>query len=692
MFDNKLSLYFLFLFAITSFNYWPIWAKDLAFNYTDIQVKAIHSLGYADDISDKVVVVEIDDETIDQFGRWPWSRVQVGELFTKLDTASVVVADMVFSERASDHEDQVLAEAISDADNVILGFFLRGKVKAKADYSGYADVEKCAIQNVRTTSSIGYVGLPSIKGAEVNIPLIADAAMSCALFSVVSEYDGLYRKYPLAYIFQDLVVPTLAVQAFQFDTNEELSMILDENGVQRLTGRGLSVLNQNSLYINFPKKINALSAADLLNDKIEPNALDGKVVLVGLSEIGLFDLRPTPLDTYTPGVHLHAAALSNLIDKNWYQEDMVIGWFVTLFSLILIIQLSKLSTRASLRWFLYTLAIGSILFVSTYFLAKLKLQIGGFQTLIYLMLCIFVIEALKFLDVQKKYVSVREAFSSYVVPELVEKIVEQGVDTQQNGQIKPVSVVFTDIRDFTSLSESIAPEDVIKLLNTVFDPITEIISNHQGMLDKYIGDEVMAVFNAPMDVEHYKEKSVDAAISMQKSLSEINYKLAEAKLPNVELSIGIAAGPVILGNVGSSIRVSYTAIGNTVNLAARITSLSKLYHQQILICHNVYQDLTDDKKKQFSFVDEIIVKGRSESEKIFGVQNVELSYNEVLNESYMRAYANYKRGEFDVALDAFGKVYKQYQHKLSKTMASRCKDFIAHPPNDWNGVYKFDHK
>lgn len=692
LFDQKLSLYFVFLFALVSFNYWPKWVEDLSYNLVDTQVRLIHRLGLATPPNDDVIVVEIDDKSIDEFGRWPWSREKIGELITQLSGASLVVADMVFSERATEAEDWALADAISEADNVILGFFLRGTEEKKPDYRGYKEVEKCALQNVKTRSSLNYVGLPSIKGAEVNIPEIAEASLSCALFSVESEYDGLYRQYPLAYVYQDLVVPTLAVQAYQFHTNKEFQVTLDEEGIERLEGKDLLIQNKNKLLINFPSEQEVLSAVEVLSSNFDKTKIENKIVLVGLSEIGLFDLRPTPLNQYTPGVHVHASALSNLLNHNWYETIPGIGWSTSLVFILFIIQISKFVGKAIKRWGIYTLLFSSYFVISFYLMWHHSHLIDAFKVLTYSIITVMIVEGMKFVDVQKEYKSVRTAFSSYVVPELVEKIVEQGVNNEQKGVLKPVAIMFTDIRDFTHLSEDIAPEQVINLLNTVFEPVTRCISDHEGMLDKYIGDEVMAIFNAPMDVEEFAEKAIQASISVQKTLVDVNHALAEQSLPTVALSIGVSSGPVILGHVGSHVRISYTAIGNTVNLASRITSLCKLYNQQVLIDGELYNQLSAESKKHFSFIDNIIVKGRSESVTIFGIEDVNFAANDYLELAYIRAYELYKNGQFSQAKQAFSDLIKQYNHGASKLMLTRSERLANADISNWDGVYKFDHK
>lgn len=650
----------------------------------------LHKLDYHQEIHPSVVVLDVDDKSIDEFGRWPWPRNLTAEMFQKLELASLVVADMVFSESSTEHDDLALAEVIENNENVILGFFLRGGEREQYGESSYPYIESCALQRVDIVSS--FVDLPAVKNAEVNIPLIAESALSCALFTVTADPDGIYRNYPLLYVYQDLILPTLALQAFQFYTDQELAVVLGSNGIEEIQGKNLTIKDMNRLFINFPAQVPKVSARELLTEEVSKEFFKDKIVLVGLSEIGLYDIRPTNLDPYTPGVDIHAAALSNLLNENWYSYKPKLSLALTLITLLLLVFIAKAIEKDLYRWFVYLFLYSLFIFSSTLFLFKTNSAILLFQWLFYCTVCLLLIEGKNFLVIHNRYHSVKSAFSSYVVPEVVESIVEQGIDPEQKGVLKNVTVLFSDIQNFTNLSDSLKPEQVITLLNTVFEPVTENIINNEGMLDKYIGDEVMAMFNAPMDVEDYHDKSVQAGIGIQQCLKDVNKTLFELSLPPVRLSLGIASGPVILGNIGTSLRVNYTAVGNTVNMAARLTSLSKIYGQEILITEDMLNELSEEYRQRFCFVDSIVVKGRSAVTRLYGIEDVNIETNEVLNAAYLRAFSIYERGEFDAASEAFGQLISSYSHNASACMLSRCMKLAETPPEEWNGVFKFDHK
>ncbi|MDC2889123.1 CHASE2 domain-containing protein [Psychrosphaera algicola] len=353
-------------------------------------------------------------------------------MFGQLDAASIVVADMVFSEPSNDPaEDLIFSNTLVDMDNVILGFFLRGRSQEQSGDESYPYIENCALQRVEITST--YVNLPAIKNAEVNIPLIADAAMSCALFSVTADSDGIYRNYPLLYVYQDLVLPTLAVQAFQFYTNKELEVQLDNTGIRKLTGDNLLIENQNSVLLNFPRKIATVSASDVLNGHISPEFFEDKIVLIGLSEIGLYDIRPTALDPYTPGVHLHAAALSNMLQNNWYEHESQVSMILALVSILILSIFAKLIVNDGLRWGLYVGYFGVIFVASMSYLYVANEALKVFEILFYSFVCLIILEFKNFLMTQNRYRSVKSAFSSYVVPQVVESIVEQGISADQKA-------------------------------------------------------------------------------------------------------------------------------------------------------------------------------------------------------------------------------------------------------------------
>lgn len=691
LFANRLSVFYLFLFTLATFNYWPTWANKFSYQFTDLQISVLHKLNYYHEIDDRVVVLDVDDKSIDDFGRWPWPRSLIAEMFGKLDMASIVVADMVFSEPSSSKaDDALLADTLIDMDNVILGFFLRGRSAEQGSDESYPYIENCALQRVEITSS--YVNLPAIKNAEVNIPMIAEAAMSCALFSVTADSDGIYRNYPLLYVYQDLVLPTLAVQAYQFYTNKELHVKLDNNGIQQLSGDGLTIENQNAMLLNFPRKVASVSASDVIKGHISPAFFDGKIVLIGLSEIGLYDIRPTALDPYTPGVYLHATALSNMLQGNWYEHETTISLILALVSIVLLTGFSKFVKRDSVRWLIYVGFFVFIFVATTAYLYLANESLLVFEMFFYSFVCLIILEFKNFLLTQNRYRSVKSAFSSYVVPEVVESIVEQGISADQKGNLKDTVVLFTDIQNFTNLSENLEPQEVILLLNTVFEPVTENIINNEGMLDKYIGDEVMALFNAPADIERYQDKSIIAAIGIQQAVEEINLELQALALPSIGLSLGLAQGPVIVGNMGTQLRYNYTAVGNTVNLASRLTSLSKVYGQQLIITSELLEQLSEQYKNMFSFIDRVIVKGKSSVTELYGIEHASHSQNTAAQQAYLQAYEVYAAGDFAAAEVAFSRIYEAHQHASSGYMKSRCSNLKTESVADWDGVFRFDHK
>ncbi|MDC2889122.1 adenylate/guanylate cyclase domain-containing protein [Psychrosphaera algicola] len=253
-------------------------------------------------------------------------------------------------------------------------------------------------------------------------------------------------------------------------------------------------------------------------------------------------------------------------------------------------------------------------------------------------------------------------------------------------------MLFTDIQNFTNLSENLEPQEVILLLNTVFEPVTENIINNEGMLDKYIGDEVMALFNAPADIERYQDKSIIAAIGIQQAVKEINLELQTLQLPNIALSLGLAQGPVIVGNMGTQLRYNYTAVGNTVNLASRITSLSKVYGQHVLVTKDLLSQLSDQYRNMFAFVDQIIVKGKSTATEVYGIEDASKSFNEIAQTMYLRAFTLYQNGDFSAAEQEFIKLENEYQHKAAHCLIERCRALKNDPDLKWDGIYRFDHK
>lgn len=286
---------------------------------------------------------------------------------------------------------------------------------------------------------------------------------------------------------------------------------------------------------------------------------------------------------------------------------------------------------------------------------------------------------------EKKYI--QETFGKYVHPSIVADILSNPEKIQPGGKRNYQSVLFCDVANFTSFSESMAPEALIKLLNEYLGAMTEEISNTNGILDKYIGDAIMAFWGPPFTPGNHSLLACQAAINMQSILQTLRGQWLSRGLPEIKMRVGIATGHMIVGNIGSDKNLEYTCIGDTVNYSSRLEGINKVYGTDIII------DIATKKNVEHDLLlrelDTIQVKGRSQGSQIFEVVAEKKNASEdqkQLTEDYESGLELYRKEEFDLAEKAFTTIYKAANDLASKTMSDRCKSYIVSPPENWNGI------
>ena len=293
--------------------------KKLSLGVEDSKFIVRRLLNASPEPDKRVVVAAVDEKSINKLGRWPWSRQIMAELIRKLSKADAVALDIVFSEPSSAEEDISLADAISENDNVILGFFFRKSASSVLSEESVAYLEDAAIVRYKQHSKT--VGLTEFPFAEANIPLLSSSSLSAAPFNTIPDQDGLFRRYPITFLYKGYIIPSLAFQTLRFALNSDIKLELDEKGIRSGMMGSFKFAKGNYLRLNYYDNVKEVSAIDILSGKISPEFFAGKVVVIGTTEIGIYDVRPTPVDTVTPGVYLHFTALSNILSNNFLKES-----------------------------------------------------------------------------------------------------------------------------------------------------------------------------------------------------------------------------------------------------------------------------------------------------------------------------------------------------------------------------------
>lgn len=680
---SRLGLFSLILLlAILILNTSPPFWEKLFSSLDDTSFRIRDDLGMFPHPSSKLIIVAVDEKSVNNMGRWPWSRNVIGKLIGRLQEARIVALDILFSEKSSPEEDSFLANIISENDNVIAGFFLRNQSSAALSDDALSNLEECALPKYETESDT--IGLREVLHVETNIPEISDAMLSCAFLSIEPDADGIYRRYPIAFIFKGSIYPSLGIQTARFAMNQEVLMQLDHEGIRGFKLGEIHHNHDNTLRLNFYKNIHYVSAYDALYH-LPTSYFSDKIVFIGITEMGLFDMRPSPIDLHAPGIGFHYTAVSNLLNNEFLTQSFIVDISVLLVVLIAVLSISMMTPfyrRLLFNVLVLILLIGIINVLFLYFNIRSSLSLPLMASI----LLILSLEGLSFFQTEAHASDVKKVFSNYVAPEVVQMIVEDIDNVQLGGEEREVSILFSDIRDFTSISEKLTPSQLVMMLNQYLDPMTNVILEHNGLLDKYIGDAIMAMFNAPLDTPNHADYACRSALEMVNRLIQLNEQFSRDNWPNINIGVGINTGVATVGNIGSKLRFDYTAIGDSVNLAARVEGLNKYYKTQIIVSEFTKECL------QASFLlrelDHVKVKGKDNPVRIYELM-AQNTNNPRIRSRFEEGLELYFHKRFKEAENFFRSTSDEFNDPTSLVFADRCAQYESHPPpENWDGTYE----
>ena len=546
-----------------------------------------------------IVFVQIGEKSINKFGRWPWNREVLAKQISKIKNAKVILLDMVFSEPTN--KDAYLADVIADK-NIICGFFLRNKATEILDSQRFEVLADSSIE-------LDNVKLIYAKYAEANVePILSSCALN-GVFSTISDKDNLYRRYIIAYIYKGLIFPSLGIQALRYYYNKDINI---KKHTLLINNSKIPLDEENTLKLNFYKKYNIVSITDV--DKYD---FTNKIVIIGISEIGISDIRSTPIGQI-PGPLLHYTFISNVLNKDYIKEYKVLN-ILFIFLAILFTLLSQKFQKIAKRGIIYISFILIFILTSLFLYKFYNIEIDIFYPLIFFIINLFIIEYQLFKLQEQKEAFIKEAFQSYLSPSLLHQLLKNPDKLKLGGEEKEITILFTDIRGFTTISEKLSPEEIINLINTLFSKLSHIIIDNKGMIDKYIGDAIMALFNAPLDIKNHAHLACKSAIEIQLAINKFNKVRAQQNLPPINMGIGINTDKVYVGNMGSDIKFNYSALGDGVNIASRLESETKILKVKILISKSTY-DKIDKKLFKCVYKGQVYVKGKTKSIDIYSLE------------------------------------------------------------------------
>ncbi len=671
---------FFYLFAVK-----PVVIQKISLGVEDIKYAIREILRKTPEINKNIIVITIDEKSINAYGRWPWDRKITGELIRKLKSAKLIGLDIVFSEYTNRESDKYLADSIKYSGNVISGFFFRTQATQTPTENVIDYLENCSLKRYKLLSLD--VGLKEFPYVESNIPEILKNSLSCAFFNIEPDVDGIYRHYPIAYLFEGMIFPSLAVQMFRFHLNKEPYLEISSTGIVKTKIKN-TVIKDNYINLNFYKNIKTISAYDVLEGNISEKEIKDKIVLIGVTEMGVYDVRPTPVDPIVPGVYLHATALSNLMNNDFLKRNYFFDITIFIFLIVFAYFISFLKL-SNIRYVFYLITLTLPFIISSYLFIYENLWVSFSYSFISLFTFILGVEIYQYFIIEKRSREIKEAFSKYVSPKIVEKIAKNPDMLQLKGEEKEVSVLFSDIRDFTSITENLNPQQVAKLLNIYLEKMSEIVLKNEGLLDKYIGDAVMALYNAVIEQENHADLACKTAIEMRNQLKSLSKQLRKEKLPEINIGIGINTGNAVVGNLGSSFRFEYTAVGDAINLASRLEGLNRFYKTNIIV-----SQFTKEKTKEeflFRLLDKVKVKGKKEAIFIYELME-NTKENKNIKEKYEKAFNFYLKKEFKKAKVIFEDLWENYKDFPSYVMVERIEILEKNVPENWDGSYEFKEK
>lgn len=681
--------------------------------------------------SSNVVIINIDDYSIQREGRWPWTRDKLAMLLTNLKKAGAVVVafDIVMSEAEINYaiglknkiidlrtintpfkqtllpllnevypvidSDNAFAESLKNADAVLAYLFQHDKTIKKG-----AIPEPTPI-GFPPGTDISTFDFPTFQGYSGIYSQLLQAAPHAGFVSDIPDKDGVIRHALLLAKYNNQLYISLTLSTVMRYLLTDQVIIQGEKNFQGVSVGGLFVPMDSHGQILIPfwgvgGTMDYYSASDILENKLPANALAGAIAIVGSTSLILADLHASPVAESFPGVEMNANIIAGIIGQH---INSVYDWS-TVKSLLII---GIIGFIATLIWpflgpiwlaVIYVTVVVALLLISfySYFYHHIYIAIANLWSMITLQ---FILNfSYSYILERRQKNKIRMLFGQYVPESYVEELTESNVDMQMQGETRDMTVFFADIRGFTTISESLESNEVKRLLNDFFTPVTDIIFQHHGTIDKYVGDMIMAFWGAPLvDLEH-REHAIEATLNIKANLGKINQSLTKANLPNVAIGMGLASGPMNVGDMGSAFRRSYTVIGDTVNLSSRLQDLTRFYQVDILVSEETQMD---QKSFIWCLIDKVTVKGRSTPLNIYeplGFQKDMTQALEIELSAYTQALTAYYSKDWKDAEQKFSVLRSQQPERyLYQLYLERVTIFMNQPPQDnWDGTFVHTHK
>jgi adenylate cyclase len=695
--------------------------------------------------TNEIAIIDLDEESVKILGQWPWPRNVMAKMVETLDDlgASVIAFDIVFAEpdRTSParigkslpdspiydivkkelstlpDNDAVFTQAIKDAGNIVTGF-----TRAQQEETLRLPVLSSPPTFLLRDKKPFYTDTLGVPGVATNLPDFAEAAAGNGSFMATPDIDGIIREVSLfvrfppdrTYGYEPTLYPMLGLEALRVRDHKNARYViraqkdkhaLDTDYLLKVAGHEIPIESNAKTWVYYRDiKPEEYVSAQRLFDPLEKPALEkkikNKIVFVGTSAEGLRDIRSTPLDIFIPGVEVHVNLVEQILQGKFLtRPDIIVGVEAMIIGVagLLIILLGPFINVIVLG--LFTSVMIGWMFYGSWLSYQAGLLIDPVYSSLALSVMFLVSSLLSYIRSEAERRQVRQAFGLYIAPSFMEELTKNPEKLKLGGEVRDLTVMFTDIRSFTKISENLSPEELIQLMNDFLTPMSDLVMDNRGTIDKYMGDAMMAFWNAPLDDPDHARHACLAALKMNEALIPINAQVKaraekDGRVPVLlNAGIGINTGPCSVGNMGSRQRFAYSALGDAVNLASRLEGQTKTYGVNLLVGEDTQKLVSD---LAFLELDLLKVKGREKPVKVFTLVGDSTMVNDPAFKAWATAHnamlAGYRIADFDCAAQDLKSARGAANGKLSAyydLFMDRISDLMKNPPAaGWDGVFE----
>jgi len=689
----------------------------------------------------RVVIIAVDDQSLTEVGRWPWSRDVLAKIIDRVlgeYQARVLGLDIIFSEpqlnplqesarllqQAQPAEQQVKQwlqqhQDLGDIDAILESTFKQYNERLVPGYFFYPqdgnipdeahnrlerylkDMENSMIGATFTPDAHSFI--PKVGAIEANLPRLTHSTNLVGFFNFFPDSDGIVRRVPLLVEANGDIYPSMDLQGLRiFLGYPPMSVNIDAGGVRRITLGDHDILTDasGSMLLNHYGKrftFTHVPAADVLMGRADPAIFKNAYVIMGATAVGVYDYRPSPFDADFPGVEGHAAAVSNILND----EEIARPEMLNVIELFLVLTLGLLCGSLVVRSGVYVhivmiFVVPVLLYMTAFWLfANIVVWVKVTYLILGVLMATLPPSMMQYIIESRKRAFIHDAFSRYLAPEVVENLTEHPEMLALGGEERYMTAFFSDIASFSTFSEKMEPPELVHFLNEYLTAMSDIIMALGGTIDKYEGDAIIAFFGAPMTLENHAKSCVRAAIAQQKELDRLRPVWVAAGYPAIGVRMGLDSGPMVVGNMGTGQHMNYTIMGDHVNLAARLEGIGKVYRTRILISGDTYEMVKDE--IHCRFIDRARVVGRSTPVDIYEPLDELATTTDIIkayDKRYRTAWEAMAKQDFTDAINILsGLRDDQPNDGLYEAMLVRVQGYVSNPPPaDWDGVFNLTSK